>query len=142
MTFTNNNISRRLKNIWEINRFSSILDTTIVGGASKLFSYFIKNYSPETVISYADNRWSKGELYQQLGFIKIHDGIPNYWYVFPNQKQRIHRYSLRKTSDDDCNLTEYEIRNQEGFFRIWDCGSAKWVWTDQNNVASNILPQQ
>lgn len=135
MTFTNNNISRRLKNTWEINRFSSLLDTSVVGGASKLFSHFTKTYGPETVISYADNRWSNGELYQQLGFIKTHNGTPNYWYAFPNQKQRIHRYSLRKSNNDDCNLTEYEIRSQQGFSRIWDCGSSKWLWTNQNNIA-------
>lgn len=130
MTFTHNNISRRLENSWEINRFSSALDTLVIGGASKLFSHFLKTIKPNSVISYADNRWSSGELYKQLGFEKIHNGIPNYWYTHPNIQHRIHRYSLRKMIRDDQNLTEHENRIKQGYSRIWDCGSSKWVWTD------------
>ena len=62
MTFTNSNISRKMKEQWELNRFSSDIDTTIVGGASKLFSAFVRQINPDVVISYSDNRWSIGNL--------------------------------------------------------------------------------
>jgi hypothetical protein len=131
MSFVKNNISRKSNN-WEINRFASLLEHTVIGGASKLFKSFIKEVNPNTVISYADNRWSDGNLYQTLGFNKISDGTPNYWYFLPNSNLRIHRYTLRKTDSDDSNLTEYENRALQGYNRIWDSGSSKWVW--QNGV--------
>lgn len=129
MTFTTNNISRKLINTWEINRFASKLNTTVVGGASRLFKYFINHILPSRVISYADNRWSTGQLYSQLGFIKTSNGIPNYWYVAPNSINRTHRYTLRKNKDDDQSLTEYQNRQNQGYLRVWDCGSSKWEWT-------------
>ena len=130
MTFSKNNISRKNANIWEINRFSSKLNTSIIGGASKLFSAFVRNLNPKSVISYADNRWSDGNLYNQLGFKKTNTGTPNYWYIAPNAG-RIHRFNLRKTKDDDQTLTEFENRQKQGYTRIWDCGSSKWEWTVQ-----------
>lgn len=136
MSFTNNNISRKL-NSWEINRFSSLLDTNVIGGASKLFKAFVKEYQPEKIISYADNRWSNGDLYKNLGFNKTSDGTPNYWYFLPNSNLRIHRFTLRKTKDDDQLLTEYENRLNQGYNRIWDSGSSRWEWTGIQPVHSS-----
>ena len=133
MTLSKSNISRKVKE-WEINRFSSLLGYTIVGGASKLFSHFIKQESPEIVVSYADNRWSRGDLYATLGFERVSEGTPNYWYIPRNSAERIHRYTLRKTTTDDQTLTEYENRLNQGFLRIWDCGSSKWVWKNPVHV--------
>lgn len=127
MTFSKSNLSRKVTG-WELNRFASLLDHSVVGGASKLFQFFIKSYTPTTVISYADNRWSEGELYSTLGFSKVSNGTPNYWYFKPPEPQRIHRFTLRKSKADNSNLTEREIRKNQGFLRVWDCGSSKWVW--------------
>ena len=131
MTFTNNNLSRKLIGVWEINRFASLLDTNVVGGASRLFKHFLTQCDPTVVISYSDNRWSTGGLYAQLGFEKISDGVPNYWYVEPNVLKRIHRFTLRKTKTDNQELTEYQNRTAQGFTRVWDCGSSKWEWSKQ-----------
>ncbi len=128
MTFTTSNISRKLKEAWEINRFASVLGVSVVGGASKLFKAFVSQIQPAKVISYADNRWSDGGLYQQLGFEFTGAGTANYWYTQQNSLVRIHRYALRKNAADDQLLTEYENRLKQGFTRIWDCGSSKWCW--------------
>lgn len=127
MSFSKSNISRKVSE-WEINRFASLIGYTVIGGASRLFTYFLKNENPEMVISYADNRWSSGDLYKTLGFELVSQGYPNYWYVPQNSIQRIHRYTLRKTKKDDQSLTEYENRRNGGYSRIWDSGSTKWIW--------------
>jgi hypothetical protein len=131
MTFSNNNISRKINN-WEINRFCSKLDHTIVGGASKLFKRFLTDYNPKEVISYADSRWSNGDLYKILGFNFVHKTHSNYWYFRPNELIRKHRYGFRKNKNDNPNLTEYENRLNEGYLRIWDCGSTKWCYNNIN----------
>jgi hypothetical protein len=127
MTFSKSNISRKVAG-WELNRFCSLINTNVIGGASRLFTAFIRDEKPESVISYSDNRWSNGGVYAQLGFDKINSGTPNYWYVKPNHPSRIHRFTLRKPVTCPTGITERELRSSEGYYRIWDCGSSKWVW--------------
>ena len=132
MSFSKNNPSRKFINnddIWELDRFATKLNTTISGAAQKIYSHFIKKHDPKKVISYSDNRWNSGKVYELMGFEKENDGTPNYWYFRPNDSVRYHRYTLRKNANDDQSLTEYENRLQQGYLRIWDCGSSKWVWT-------------
>ena len=50
---------------YELLRFCNKLNTVVIGGASKLFNYFIEKYNPESVVSYADRRWSQGNLYEK-----------------------------------------------------------------------------
>lgn len=133
MTFSKNNLSRKIID-WEINRFCSKLNTNVVGAASKLFKHFIKTHSPSQVISYSDNRWSDGNLYKTIGFEFKQETKPNYWYMIPNSIARIHRFNLRKTSKDRKDISEMQLRSNEGFKRIWDCGSTKWLWTNKNGA--------
>jgi len=117
---------------YELIRFSSNLH--IVGGASKLLSFFIKKYNPIKIISYADRRWSNGNLYEKIGFTKTSDGMPGYWY-FKDDLFRYHRYAFRKDilpkklTDVDMNLTEWENMQLNGYDRIWDCGHLKYEMT-------------
>jgi hypothetical protein len=127
MTFSRENISRNLQG-WEINRFCNMLGMTVAGGASKLFKAFVSDHDPVRVISYSDNRWGDGQMYQNLGFHRDGATPPNYWYHKPNDTKLYHRYSLRKNSDDDQSLTEWQNRQQQGWNRIWDCGSTRWIY--------------
>jgi len=128
MSFTKSNISRKL-NTWELNRFASKLNHNVVGGASKLFKWFVTHNNVSTVISYSDNRWSNGNLYSTIGFNKVSSGTPSYWYFLPNVNGRIHRYALRKSAADNQQLSEWENRVQQGYNRVWDSGHAKWQWS-------------
>lgn len=127
MSFSKNNLSRKI-DCWELNRFSSLPNVLVMGGANKLFSYFIKIIQPSKIVSYSDNRWSQGQIYKKMGFEKISSGTPNYWYFLPNQN-RIHRFNLRKNSHDDPAKSEIENRSAQGYNRIWDSGSTKWIWS-------------
>ena len=113
---------------FELLRFCNKLNLRVVGGASKLFAHFVKHYAPIKVLSFADKRWSTGNLYKQLKFTAKGDTRINYWYIDMKNVKRIHRYTLRKTKEDDQSLTEYENRLAQGYNRIWDCGSSKWEW--------------
>jgi hypothetical protein len=132
MTFTKNNISRRNTQTWEIQRMAGSCDTLVVGGATKLFSHFIKTHCPTQVISYADLRWFTGSGYQHLGFSFSSNSKPGYWYVDKNYTTRKHRYALRKNKNDNPELTEWQNRQAQGWDRIWDCGHAKWIWKKEN----------
>ena len=102
---------------WNLNRFCNKLDHSIIGGASKLLSFFVKNYNPKRIISYADKDWSKGNLYEKLNFTKVYETEPDYKYVIKGK--RIHKSNLKKsvTGVSESKLT---------IPKIWDCGKIKW----------------
>lgn len=110
---------------FELIRFCNKLDTTIIGGASKLLKYFIDTYKPKEIISYADRRWSNGNLYEKLGFKCYGETVPNYFYIV--NRQRKNRFNYRKNvlvEKYGCpqNMTEREFCKSKGWHRIYDCG--------------------
>ena len=115
--------------IYELVRFSNKLNTFVIGGASKLLKHFEKTHKPKEIISYADRRWSEGNLYHKLGFDFIHFSEPNYFYV--NNNKRENRFKYRKSElvkqGFDENKTEKQIMEEQGFHRIYDCGNMKFI---------------
>jgi hypothetical protein len=115
---------------WELVRFCNKINTSVVGGASKLFKHFIKNYDPINIVSYSDKRWSTGGLYDKLGFIHDHDSKPNYYYVINNERKN--RFGFRKDKlikeGFDKNKSEHEIMLERKIYRIYDCGCRCHIW--------------
>jgi very-short-patch-repair endonuclease len=115
---------------WELLRFCSRLGHSVRGGASRLFSEFLSAHSGR-VYSYSDNSRNSGGVYGALGFVKVSDGEPNYWYVKEGRPKREHRYAYRKdvlvSQGFDPAKTERDIMADRGYYRVYDCGSSKWV---------------
>lgn len=134
MTFSRPSIAKgyHLDNplLWELSRFCSKIGYRIVGVASKLLTYFKRNYEWDEIFSYADRRWSDGNVYEKMGFKFDHFTQPNYWYT--KGINRIHRFNLRKKYDDPKDVTEWELRKAEGWNRIWDCGNLKYIVKNNN----------
>jgi Pyruvate/2-oxoacid:ferredoxin oxidoreductase delta subunit len=139
MTFSNSfNMTNAvsINNQWNLSRFASDISLNVIGGAGKLLSYFIKNYKPKSIISFADMRWSEmnDNLYTKLGFNLVNIGNPNYSYynVKLYGNVRIHKFSwgkksiLKKYPEMDSNKTEWELMQELGFDRVWDCGLLKY----------------
>lgn len=130
MTFGSKRIALGQKNInntneWELIRFCNKLDTIVIGGASKLLQYFIKTYHPKEIISYADRRWSQGNMYKKLGFLFHKTSQPNYYYIINNKREN--RFKYRKdiliSEGFDKNKSEHEIMLERGIYKIYDCGT-------------------
>jgi hypothetical protein len=111
-------------------RFCNKLNTNVIGGASKLFNYFINNYKYNTIISYADRSYSNGNLYKQLGFELDHITEPNYYYVIDGIRH--YRYNFRKDilikEGYDSNKTEHEIMLERKIYRIYNSGNYKFKY--------------
>jgi hypothetical protein len=129
--------SRYRKNIeWEILRYSSELNTNIIGGASKLFKYFIKQYHPTSVISYTDNRWGTSKLYKNLGFELIGNSKPSYFYynkadggMVLHNRIKFQKHKLKhRLKIFDNTKTEAQNMFDNGYRRIWDCGNSIWIY--------------
>jgi hypothetical protein len=85
----------------------------------------IKQHQPTKIITYLDNRWNIGKIYQSLGFVEVSQTPPNYWYIDFINCRRTHRFTLRKNNQDNHNLIEWQNRLDQGYDRIWDCGNKK-----------------
>ena len=119
---------------YEMLRFCNKININVIGGASKLFNFFIKTYNPIEIISYSDRRYFNGDLYQKLGFKFISNTQPNYFYV--KNSKREHRFKYRKDvlvkEGYNPNKTEHQIMLERKIYRIYDCGNKKWVFINQN----------
>lgn len=111
---------------WELVRYCSLLDTTVVGGLSRLCKAFMKQHQVSTLLSYCCLRWFNGAGYEAAGFVKTGQTQPSYFYT--NKVIRISRYSAKKHKLEkklpnfDDNLTEWENMANAGFTRVYDCG--------------------
>ena len=64
---------------------------------------------------------------------------PNYNYIIDG-KTRFHKFNFRKqtllkrypNSGLTEDMTEYEMTQKLGFYRIWDCGLFKYVWENKS----------
>ena len=112
---------------FELLRFCNKLNTTVVGGASKLLKYFENNFDYKTIISYADRRWSEGNLYFNLGFELVSETKPNYFYT--KGEFRENRFKYRKSelkAHNKENRTEKQLMEELGYSRIYDSGTLKF----------------
>jgi hypothetical protein len=120
---------------YELSRFCNKLDVSVIGGASKLLKHFIKEYEPNEIRSYADRRWSQGNMYEMLKFTKTHINRPNYWYII--NKERFHRFNFRKSKLKEMGYniegkTEREVMLENKIYRIYDCGTITYSYKPKN----------
>jgi hypothetical protein len=131
MTFSKRNINGKVE--FEIVRFCNKLNTSVIGGASKIFQYFLKNYNYDEIISYSDNTISNGNLYQKLGFKYTNTSINYYWC---DGKMKYHRFNFNKKRliklGYDESKTENEIMHERKFYKIWGAGNKRWVYNNAN----------
>jgi len=131
MTFGKPRFNRKYE--WELIRMSTITNTSVVGGASKLFNYFINtNTISNGILCYSDRRFGEGDVYESLGFGHINSTEPGYywtngefvWYRTKFQKRKLN--TLLKEYKEE--LSEAENMFNNGYRRLWDCGSNVFVY--------------
>lgn len=128
MTFCKPKISSKSKTIydWELSRYATLNNFSIVGGFSKLLTFFEKTHKPKNIISYCDNRWYDGKSYLKSGFKFIKETIPNYFWIVNNKRHHRYVYAKHKLKNKikifDASLSEVENMHNNGYNRIWDAG--------------------
>lgn len=132
MTFGNPRYNKNYQ--YELIRYCSSYN--VIGGAEKLFKHFVRNYNPQSIISYCD--WSKfnGNVYTKLGFSFKNYSIGKHWYNI-NKNIHITDNLLRQRGFDQLFGTNYgkgtsnkELMLENGFVEIYDCGQAVYDWID------------
>lgn len=111
---------------FELLRLASKKFTSVVGGASKLLKFF-RNSHTGSIISYANRRFSTGDVYRKLGFIQLGITDVNYFYTGHNEVLTRYQYQKHKLKDllesFDPSKTESENMRLNGYFKVFDCGN-------------------
>lgn len=122
---------------FELIRFCNKLNMTVVGGANKLFKFFVKEYNPKTIISYADRSWTMNNgksLYDKLEFQNQGTSEPNYHYVVDGKRKN--RFTFRKDvlikQGFDGNKTEHQIMLDREIYRVFNSGQMKFLFVNDN----------
>lgn len=135
MSFKNGTIKNKG---WDLTRFATDIKLRCPGIGSKLFRYFVKNYNPYTVFSFADRRWTlstENNVYTKMGFHVDRITKPDYRYYNENvnRYKRVHKMTMNKKTLSrkygfPLTMTELEMARKLGYDRIWDCGLIKYVY--------------
>jgi hypothetical protein len=128
---------------FELKRFATKIDYRTPGIAGKLLKYFIQKYTPTKIISFADKTTTINteNLYTKLGFICKETIGPDYKYFNPkvSRNRRLHKFGFGKNSIKkkfpevyNPDKTEWEMMQELGYDRIWDCGKFRYEMEIKN----------
>ena len=123
---------------YELIRLATKKGYCVVGGASKLFQFFIKKYNPSSIISYADRQYGEGNVYHYLSFIKERSTLPGYhWTDGNNTFNRVNfqKHKLKnKLEIYDPNISEFKNMVNNGYKAYYDCGHNVWIWRNKKEA--------
>jgi len=121
-------------NSYELLRFCNMLDTTVVGGFSKLLSHFTIIQNPDDVMTYVDCDWSDGQSFLAMGF-EYSETIPafEFWLNTKTGDREYPHLVLKKSADQqgmDSFATEVEKESflqKTGYIKVYNSGSYKFI---------------
>lgn len=138
MTFGKPRYSKKYQ--WELIRLCS--NTTIAGGAKKLFSYFIDNYTPDSIVSYCDLSKFAGVNYMELGFSKSSRAIGRHWYNIKLKDHITDKLLFKRGFDAllgkqfgcfGVGANNESLMLEHGFVEVYDSGQATYIWKTKTN---------
>lgn len=126
---------------WELLRLCTHSDYIVVGGAERLFKYFITNCNPESVISYCDYSKFTGDVYLKLGFNYDKLTYPSKNWSKSNKK--ITDNLLRQRGFDQLigsklnppeiygkGTNNEQLMLQHGWLPVYDCGQKVFIYNE------------
>jgi len=125
------------KSVWELIRFAVRRDHAVPGAFTKILADF-RRTNKQPLVSYANRRWSQGNVYEKSGFRVDHVAKPCYYYT--DCKTLWHRsvFQKHKLADrlDNFDHAKTEVQNMydHGYRRIWDCGNIVTILDEDKNV--------
>lgn len=127
---------------YELLRLCSHNDYIIIGGAEKLFKYFVTKYNPESIISYCDISKFTGDIYTKLGFTLKEQTKPAK--IWSKNEKHITDNLLRQYGFDKLvglklnppqiygkGTSNEELMTKYGWLPVYDCGQKVFMYGQQ-----------
>lgn len=132
MTFGKAFFSRDNTIDYECIRSITKINTTVVGGMNKLFSYFVNTYKPNKILYYVDYNTHNGNSMNKIGFKFISYskiGLVN----VSNCKEVTEKYGPVFNRKPQKHKEIQEYIKQGKILTIYDCGVKKYIWNSTDN---------
>lgn len=134
MTFNKPRFNKKYE--FELIRLCTKYNYAIIGGAKRLFTNFIKQYNPNSIISYCDAAKFNGNIYESIGMTYVKQSAPTIIYCNYNWNV-INESILMKYGIDNLLGTSYgkntnnrELILKEGYLPVYNCGNFIYEWTN------------
>lgn len=121
---------------WELLRLCTDYNYRVIGGAQKLFTRFVNDMCPSSIISYCDLAKFNGDIYPTLGFTLLRISKPSlHW---SHSTKQFTDNLLRQLGADKLIGTNYgkgtdniQIMIDNNWFAVPDCGQATYIWKEK-----------
>lgn len=118
-------------NAIELHRLAAKLNTTVIGGGSKLLKELKRLSDNAMIVSYCDRSKSAGQGYLAMGFKFERVTNPGYFWTEGNvviSRHKCNHKNLQKWLNGyDSSLTEFENMYNAKYRCYWDCGNFVFV---------------
>lgn len=110
---------------WEVIRGATKLGYTVVGGASRIWKYFIDKYEPKNCVYYVDYNYFNGNSLKNLPemqYVTTQPSFKNFWikeHIVKNREPARHKEIK-------------ELEKQGLVIPIYNAGTKVYVWTNSN----------
>lgn len=133
-------LRRNFSSEYEICRLATDFDCHVQGGASRLIAALKRSLGTDAaLVTYSNNRLSRGNVYRETGFKLLQENKPSYWYT--DGKVRVWRWKCRRINDPDVLasfptekdqaragvFSEKLFSDRRPLYRVEDYGHRKWV---------------
>lgn len=102
----------------ELVRFATKDGVTVIGGMTKLIKHYLRLFSPNDLMSYADRDWSVGNAYRTAGFELVGETPPSLLYVDPVSYMRYFLHRVPVESDQE---------KINSYIQVFNTGNLKYV---------------
>lgn len=115
---------------YTLNRLAFKSGIQVIGGVGKLIKTSLKMVGKD-VITWSDNRFSTGNIYEKNGFLPTKELKPDYCY-FDIKTNSIKSKQSQQKKNIGCpsEITEREYCYNNGLYRLWDCGKRSFTYTN------------
>ena len=111
----------------ELHRLATLINYTVVGGASKLLKQIEQHFNTDRIVSYCDRDKSNGKMYKSTGFDFVRETGPGYFWTDGNSVYSRYRCQKKNLANwlpsFDASLSEAENLFRAGYRRYWTCGN-------------------
>ena len=109
----------------KIVRFCGALNTTVIGGYSRLLKYCIKHFHLNQIETFVDLRYGSIDALTSMGFKHINTTLGWKWTDYDRTYNRLRC----RANMDGRRLSEVEYAKELKWTKIYDAGQAKLIWT-------------
>lgn len=135
MCFGKLRMQKQKQDYYELHRYCVKDGISVVGGAGKLLKAFERDFVPKNILSYSDNDYFLGDVYEKLGFQCMGQVTPRYYWCHGEKVLQREQCQLKKlkmeypelyAESSEASSREDFIMSHLGFCKVYRSGNTRW----------------